>query len=168
MQVRKPFDLLQRTFFTPPGEDEVPQYQPVTDSKGGRTLKKVGSYSQTDYVNSFKDSVLLENVLQKCMITGDNSLLNVSPGFYMDITGLPQDFGELQNSMVAARASYDNAPDDVRSQYPTYESYVDAMLSDPDSPDFSKIMSAFGVIPLTGQSPEGDHTGDSVQGGDSN
>lgn len=144
MVIRKPFSTYEGPK-TPSGSDEVPTYTAVTLPDGGRVLKQVGSYSQKDYVQSFLEGTLLENILQKCVITGDDSLLNTRPGFYLDITGMPQDFAEVQNMIVMAKSTYENSPRVVLERYPTFEQYADAMLADPDSGDFSSLMSLYGL-----------------------
>lgn len=137
---------IKKTDPTPAGDPKGINYVAVTLPSGGRILKESGSYNIPDYINSFKDSVLLENVLKTCMITGDNSALNQREGYYLDLSEMPQSFADVQNQVVLARSFYENAPADVKSKYPSFEAMSDAMLSDPSSDAFKGLMAAFGVL----------------------
>lgn len=131
--------------FTPQGSDVGYKYAGVTTPDGGRIRKVVGEYSISEYIKSFEDSCLLETILKKCAVTGDLSSLNTRDCSFVDLTGVPRDFAEVQSQLLIAHSAYDSLSSDLKAKYPSFESFSDAMLSDPDSDVFTNLLSDLGV-----------------------
>lgn len=144
--VRNPFARSDRSFVTPAGFDVVPEYMGVTCPNGARVRQKVGEHSLSEYVQSFLDGCLIENILRKCSLTGDYSSLRAGNAQYVDTTGLPRSFAEVQQAMAQARSLYHTLPSEALKTYPTFELFSEAILSDPSSEAFKSVYTTLGVI----------------------
>lgn len=142
--VRNPFSSSRQACATPAGVDYVEEFIGVTLENGARIRQCVGCHNHSEAVQSYLDGVLIENILKRCALTGEDP--NRSAGRYVDLTGLPREFADLQQMMAQARSLYHTLPTDVVQAYPTFESFSEAILAAPDSDLFKGVYTALGVI----------------------
>lgn len=149
---RNPFCSPRVGCKTPAGVDYVEEYMGVTLESGARIRKCVGRHNHSEAVQSYLDGVLIEQILKRCALTGEDP--NRSAGRYVDLTGLPREFSELQQMMAQARSLYHTLPGDVVKAYPTFESFSGAILSAPDSEEFAAVYKSLGVIKPDSEAPK--------------
>lgn len=92
--------------------------------------KQVVEVSRVDldeYINSFRDDVGLANILKKVQLTGDNSLLNVVPGYYGDESLIPQTPAEAQKIVDEGKAAAESLGIDFTKE--AIQKYIDAELA---------------------------------------
>lgn len=149
---RNPFARSDLAFKAPAGESVVPEYMGVTMHDGSRVRQKVGEHSLDEAIQSYLDGCLIENILKRCALTGDYSALRAGNAQYIDMTGLPRSFAEVQQAMAEARSLYHTLPASVLKDYPTFEVFSQNILSDPSSDDFKRVCTALGInVPLAAQ-----------------
>lgn len=129
---------------TPAGSAFAAEYIGVTLENGARVRQKVGEHSIQDYIQSFHDECLIENIIKRCQLTGE-PLRPVPASSYIDTTGLPRSFADVQNAIAQARSVYRTLPADVLKRYPTFESFSSAVVSDVESSDFSELIGVLGL-----------------------
>lgn len=129
---------------TPAGSSVAPEYIGVTLASGARIRKRVGEHSIQEYIQSFLDDCLIENIIKRCELNGE-PLRPAPAGSYIDTIGLPRSFADVQNAIAQARSVYRTLPADVLKRYPTFESFSGAVVSDCESSDFKELLGMLGV-----------------------
>lgn len=133
---------------TPAGSPVAPEYIGVTLASGARIRQKVGEHSIQEYIQSFLDDCLIENIIKRCELTGE-PLRPAPAGSFIDTTGLPRSFADVQNAIAQARSVYRTLPADVLKRYPTFESFSGAVVSDAESSDFKELLGMLGVTTVS-------------------
>ena len=87
---RSSFDLGNEKFFTPEGSQEFPVFEFDENDQ----LVEVGKTNVFEKIQSYKDECLLENVIKRCVSTGE--VLIPSKAQFMDTTQFPKDLLEVQ------------------------------------------------------------------------
>lgn len=73
--------------------------------------------NRQDYINSFADDVGVLNVLKKCALSNDESLIKQRPdGVYMDATGFPKTKEDVFNTVQKGVNAFDKLPDDIKKK----------------------------------------------------
>lgn len=98
----------------------------VYDERGRKHLEKVGETDNYALIQSYRDSCDLSKILQKCLDTGDASLLQRAQGVFSDLTGMPTDLRQAQQILTKARVEYEGLNLKVKALYPTFESFLEA------------------------------------------
>lgn len=160
-EVRTPFSPHKR-FFSPSPKGVVNIYEEKLLDDGTMGLKVVGKHDLNAFVQASKDSTLVYNILDKFAKTGDASILNVTSGFYADVTQLPKNLMEAQNMLISLQkrfASLDTATKDkFDNNYTKFaQAALDGSISDILKP--SEVSVVEGIID---QSISGGETIESV------
>lgn len=93
----------------------------MVDDQGNKFLKKVGETDFYAYIQSFKESVDLKSIIERCALSGDDSALNRLTGSYGDYVGLPNNLRDLENLRGCAESAYDSLPDEVKLKYSLFD-----------------------------------------------
>lgn len=83
---------------------------------GSRDLVQVGEYNFYEEIQSHKDSVDIQNILDR-YARGDISVLNRVASVYGDFTSMPTTLGELSQRILDANTLFDNLDVDVRREF---------------------------------------------------
>lgn len=104
--------------YTAPGERVRREFQLRIDDDGEQYLAVVGSYDQQDYINSFKDSVDVNLIVDR-FARGEATLadLNRKQGFYADVSEMPSSLIEAYNKIESAKKLFDTLPREKREAY---------------------------------------------------
>lgn len=120
-----------------PGDPIVELYEPRYDADGVLYLEQVGTDDLYASIQSHKDSVDLQLILQRYN-DGDISALSRVQGAYFDATGMPRTYAEMLNTLVAAEAEFNRLPVDVRAKFDhSFERFIASM----DTGEFERIVS---------------------------
>lgn len=99
-----------------PGERLVPRYRSEVTAKGDVTLIPDGNDNLYEYIQSFKESCDINNIVAR-FARGDVDALNRVQGTYFDAVGMPTTYAELLNTVIAGRELYDSLPLEVKEKY---------------------------------------------------
>ena len=119
---------LKRDFVTPCGDTVRETFQVKSNSDGTRELVKNGEILISDYVNSFRDECLIENIVRRYQ-NGDINALNRVQGAYIDQTILPKDLHQAHLLLENARGYYENCSEDIKDKYRTFSDFIAAFGS---------------------------------------
>lgn len=120
-----------------PGERLVPRFRSEVTAKGDVTLIPDGEDNLYEYIQSFKESCDINNIVAR-FARGDVDALNRVQGTYFDAVGMPTTYAELLNTVIAGRELYDSLPLEVKEKFgfsfERWMSSLDQVQSDvPDS-----------------------------------
>lgn len=87
-------------------------------------LVKTGEINIDDYINSFRDECLIENIVRRVQ-GGDIRALNAVQGVYIDSTAIPNNLHDAHRSVINAKTFYHNLSEDLRKDYPDFNSFID-------------------------------------------
>lgn len=124
------------------GSPIKPVYQAYIDENGSQELKQVGEHDLQAEIDSFEESVNLDNILMRYG-AGDISALNKIEGFYADVTDLPVNLQEVMNLNLKGQQLFAELPSEVREIF--NNNYMDFMLN-PDK--FEQYMQENSVTDL--------------------
>lgn len=100
--------------------DSGDRYKIVYSSKfeddGTLTLFESGKEDLYDYIQSFADSVDINNILARYEM-GENDALNQVEGFFFDASEVPENMAELLNKLNAAEEGFNRLPTDFKEKY---------------------------------------------------
>lgn len=102
--------------FCSSGDRLVPRFRSEVTSKGDVTLIPDGEDNLYEYIQSFKESCDINNIVAR-FARGDVDALNRVQGTYFDAVGMPTTYAELLNTVIAGRELYDSLPLEVKEQY---------------------------------------------------
>lgn len=73
--------------------------------------------NRQDYIDSFADDVGVLNVLKKCALSNDESLIKQRPdGVFIDVTNFPKSKEEIYKTVEKGVDAFDKLPDDVKKK----------------------------------------------------
>jgi len=73
--------------------------------------------NRQEYINSFTDDIGVLNVLKKCALSNDESLIKQRPdGAFMDATGFPTCKEDIYNTVEKGVTAFDKLPDDIKKK----------------------------------------------------
>lgn len=98
------------------GERLVPRFRSEVTSKGEVTLIPDGEDNLYEYIQSFKESCDVNNIVAR-FARGDVDALNRVQGTYFDAVGMPTTYAELLNTVIAGRELYDSLPLEVKEKF---------------------------------------------------
>lgn len=113
-----------RRMTTPSGSDLFPEFVEKEQDVLERTGKMTNVYQK---IQTYKDEVLLENILKRCLETGE-SLSVVAPSNYGDTTKLPKSLLEAHDQMQKADSFVNSLSEEDQSFL--MEKGFDAFLAD--------------------------------------
>lgn len=120
IEIKKPFRTIldpPKVTVTPSGTKEEDIWQLKIDEKGNETFYIAGKTNVYEKIQAHLEETKLENILAKCIDTGDTTLLEQRQGFYADISEMPSTWIEAQNKIKNAENIFNNLPLEVRKQY---------------------------------------------------
>lgn len=117
------------------GERLVPRFRSEVTAKGDVTLIPDGEDNLYEYIQSFKESCDINNIVAR-FARGDVDALNRVQGTYFDAVGMPTTYAELLNTVIAGRELYDSLPLEVKEKFGfSFERWMSSL--DQVSPDGS-------------------------------
>lgn len=120
-------------FTSEPGQREVTTYNPRVDSDGVLHLEESGKINIYDQIQSHKDSCDINLLIQRCVATGDDSILSRVQGAYGDFSDMPRTYADMLNRLREAREFFDGLPLPTRQKFDcNFEQFISAM----DKPGF--------------------------------
>lgn len=119
-----------------PGCDVSPVYSARFDDHGRLVLEQVGEKNVFEEIQSHRDEVDLQRILQRYN-AGETDILNQVQGFFGDVSGMPTTFPEFFNLMKRSREFFDGLPPAVRQNFGnSFETFVTAT----QRPDFASML----------------------------
>lgn len=111
------------------GSCEAPTYE-YQNIKGIKSLVKVGVINTQDYIDSFRRSSDIHNIIN-AFLNGDDEILNVKEGFYGDITAIPDNLNEITEFANNSRMYFDSLDPRVKEHFGNDPSkFYEAVTSD--------------------------------------
>lgn len=104
------------TFYSNPGSPFRKVFKLKVMEDGSKDLVCVGEYNFYDEIQSHKDSVDINNILDR-YARGDISVLNRVASVYGDFTSMPTTLGELSQRILDANDLFNNLDVDVRREF---------------------------------------------------
>lgn len=126
---RKPFESYYKRCYSNSGSGVRDKMSVVISADGGKHLAKVGKEDFYSFIQSHRDSVDLQKILQRCMITGDVSALQQRQGAFIDATVYPTDNRQYHNILMNAEKIYDNLVSDLKKDL-SFDAFLET-FSDP-------------------------------------
>lgn len=151
---RKPYVNHISRCFSGSGSRFVDKMSVVVDSRGNRSLEKVGETDQYEVIQSYRDSTDLKRILERVMQTGDVSLLQKAQGVYTDVTGFPCDSRVAHDLLSHAKFVYEGLDQRMKVLYSTFEDFLEAFATQENIELFAK--NAQGLNPGEVQSEGGE------------
>lgn len=116
VRIRHAYDEDCKRCLAPVGSRIADKMSVVVDSCGHRHLEKVGETDRYAYIQSFKDSVDLKQIIERCALSGDMSMLQRVQGTYGDYVGIPGDLRSLENLRMTAEGVYDALSAEIKAK----------------------------------------------------
>ena len=136
MEFRTMYDDFD-TIFANPGCADVPIYSPSVDNDGHIILEEIGVKNLPDYIDSFRDSCDINNLVAR-FNAGDVSALSRAQGAFFDATQLPHTYAEMLNTVINAEQTFNALPLEVREKFDN--SYVKWLSMMDDAEQFALLM----------------------------
>lgn len=130
VRFRRPYEFSNSRRSSPVGSRIADKMSVVCGDRGNRYLKKTGETNLYDYIQSFKDEVDLNKIIDRCMMTGDVSLLQRVQGVYLDVTGMPTDNRTAQDILNHSRQIYESLDSKVKAHYNGFEDFLEAFANE--------------------------------------
>ena len=122
--------------YSDPGSPIGIEYGFRKNKKGEDILVKIGEFNLYDKIQSYKDSVDLNKIIERFRLTGDTSLLNQRSGFYGDVSEMPQSYAEFLNVALIAKEEFESLPSDIRDKF---NNSVDQFIASIGTEEFNAI-----------------------------
>lgn len=103
-------------FYTEPGSGIVKKFSSKLDEKGNIIVYEDGETDLYGYIQSFKDSTDINNIMKR-YAAGDVSVLETKRGEYADLTKLPENFFEMVNSFNKGKELFYELKPEVREKF---------------------------------------------------
>lgn len=110
---------------SPIGSGIMPTYEYRIDKKTGKKiLEKTGETNIYEKIQASLESSKLENIIKK-VTQGDLTDLNVKEGQYIDISNMPTNMIELQNTIMIAKGEFEKLDANTRKKFDnSVEKYI--------------------------------------------
>lgn len=108
-----------KRFRSPGSETGKPvkvKYSSKFDDKGNIVLVEVGEENVYDYIQSFAESVDINNIMQR-FNNGDSSALLSVQGVYGDFVDVPDNWSDVLNVLNEGRMNFDKLPKEVKEKF---------------------------------------------------
>ena len=103
------------SFISNPGSPIKLIYTPAYED-GQIVLNETGKFDISEFINSYAETTDMAFILAR-LSAGDNSVLNVSQGFYGDASILPDDHRVALDTVISAQTYFDNLPKETRDKF---------------------------------------------------
>lgn len=114
--MRLKHDLLNRDFFTNPGNPKKPTYAPKYADDGSLQLVSTGFVDTDLEISSQRDKTDMSYILARLQ-AGDSSVMPDPDALYADVTGLPNTPIGMVNFLDGLRRQFDALPADTRALF---------------------------------------------------
>lgn len=119
-EIKKPF----RTILDPPKITSTPAGSKIEEVLAMKINEKGEEEFYIDHktnvyekIQAFKEECEIENILARCIETGDYSALERAQGSYMDISEMPNNIFEAHQKIKEAEETFNQLPLEIRSKY---------------------------------------------------
>lgn len=142
MKFKTQFNNDSSKYVSDSGSPYLDQYEYDVDKKGVQSLvkidkqKDVHSEIQADYASTDI------NLLMKRFALGDSSAIDVTKGFYVDVTKMPQNLAELFDRNTECLQFFDSLPVEVKEMFDNSYTQFFTELND-DSKSFNDKISKY-------------------------
>lgn len=142
MKFKTQFNNDSSNYISDPGSPYLDQYEYDVDKKGVQSLvkidkqKDVHSEIQADYASTDI------NLLMKRFALGDSSAIDVTTGFYVDVTKMPKNLAELFDRNTECSQFFDSLPVEVKEMFDNSYTQFFTELND-DSKSFNDKISKY-------------------------
>lgn len=92
------------------------EYELVIDEQGREELKPSGETDLQEYIQSHRDSVDFNLIIQRYQ-AGDIDALERIKGIYADVSGLPTSLSEIMNLNNRGKMEFDKLPVEIKQLY---------------------------------------------------
>lgn len=112
------------------GSDTELDFRLAVNEYGIKCLVQTGSHSIQDRIQSYHDSVEINHVIERCILTGDYSPLQIEKvQSYADLgvvdqTAVPRTLREVRQLYNEGIKAFNSLPADERSKYSTFEAFL--------------------------------------------
>lgn len=96
--------------------DFEPIYQYEYNKKGEKKLVQVGETNAYEKIQEAHESTKIENIIRRAQ-NGDEGILNMVNGQYLDITDMPSSLMEAQNTIIRMKEQFEHLPMDTRRKF---------------------------------------------------
>ena len=120
-----------------PGSRIKQLYTAKVDRDGVLELCPSGTENIYDYIQSFKDSVDINVIVQR-FANGDVTALNKVQGNYGDFTEFPKTYAEMLNVVIAGREYFDSLPVETKAKF--HHSFAEWLSDMDDMSEWLKLM----------------------------
>lgn len=115
-------------FVSENGSPVLDQYEYGIDKQGRKILRlKEEKDKVYEKIQSFREQTDINNIMARFAL-GDENVLNVNKGFYIDATVLPSNIFEVYDAGLKAEQYFDGLPVDLKELF--NNSYTSFMLAD--------------------------------------
>ena len=140
IEYKKPFRTIldePKKTITPSGSKEEDVWELKIDEKGNETFYISGKTNVYEKIQAHLEETKIENILARCIETGDYTALNQVQGNYMDITEMPTNMLEAYNKIKDAENIFNKLPLEIRAKY---DHNFNKYLADMGSEEWMKTM----------------------------
>lgn len=102
---------------TPTGNGYETKFEFEFNENGEKVLVANGVINVYERIQSHKDSVSLDKMIERFTLTGDYSHLVNKEGNYLNILNAPKSLMEAQNTILKASSLFDNLPANIKEIY---------------------------------------------------
>lgn len=126
-------------FYAPECSMTQPHYHMEEDETGSPTLVLDGQTPSYKMIQAAREGVCLSSLIEQFRRSGNVDVLNVSEGFFADVTNLPSDRLGWENMLSRASTEFEMMPLNVRAKYDyNYKKFLRALDDGSFLRDFSK------------------------------
>lgn len=122
---------------TPHGNREEKLFGLKKNEKGENEFYIKGITNVYEKIQAFKDECMIENILKRCIDTGDMSILNQREATYEDISNLPTSIIEAKRRIFEAEMIYEHLPEEEKEKYKNFNKFLKETL-EPEEPKNKK------------------------------
>lgn len=91
-------------------------YSGKYDDDGCLVIEEVGKDNIYEYIQSFAESVDINNIIKRFQ-AGDVSALEKVQGFYFDATSVPKNMADMLNKLNRAESEFEKLPASFKEKY---------------------------------------------------
>lgn len=102
---------------TPTGDGYETKFEFEFNENGEKVLVAKGVINVYERIQSHKDSVSLDKMIERFTLTGDYSHLVNKEGNYLNILNAPKSLMEAQNTILKATSLFDELPVNIKEVY---------------------------------------------------
>lgn len=145
--IRHAYDEYNQRCSTPTGRGIADKMSLVRCDSGGCCLEKVGESNLHEYIQSFREEVDLKKIIERCMISGDMSMLQRVQGVYMDVTGLSVDARTAHDILNHSRQVYESLDSKLKAHYKGFEEFLEAFATEENFKKFVGLVTPSETVP---------------------